>query len=171
MGRELVVKAIFSGMLLAFAPGLALAQTVPSSGTTPYTTHFVFRPLQSIEVPGFRATVHEMVGTTTNTKGEKMLDKMAARCVAVDVDSGPKTYIDGACVLTDADGDKIFSTFDTRDKSPDHDCGTHIITGGDGKYAGITGKEPFKCEGMPDLAGPGGYTSLDIPHTTTWEIK
>jgi hypothetical protein len=161
-------------MLLAFTPGLALAQTVPSSGTTPYTTHFVFRPLQSIDVPGFRATVHEMVGTTTNTKGEKMLDKMAARCVAVDVDSGPKTYIDGACVLTDADGDKIFSTFDTRDvdaTQPDLSCGTHIITGGTGKYAGITGKEPFACNAMPALAGAGGYTAMDIPHNSTWEIK
>jgi hypothetical protein len=52
------------------------------------------------------------------------------------VDSGPKKYIDGACVLADSDGDKIFSTFDTRDldkSQPAMDCGTHIITGGTGK--------------------------------------
>jgi len=24
---------------------------------------------------------------------------------------------------------------------------------------------------MPALAGDGGYTSMDIPHNTTWEIK
>ena len=62
-----------------------------------------------------------------------MLDKMSARCTALSVDSGPKKYIDGACVLADADGDKIFSTFDTRDldkSQPEMDCGTHIITGG-----------------------------------------
>ena len=114
-------------------------------------------------------------GTTENMKGEKMLDKMAARCVAINIDTGPKTYIDGACVLADSDGDKIFSTFDTRevDKSTGDKgaCGTHILTGGTGKYAGITGKEVFSCEGMPALAGDGGYTSLDIPHVTTWEIK
>lgn len=50
-------------------------------------------------------------------------------------------------------------------------CGTHIITGGTGKYAGITGSEPFACIAMPALAGDGGYTSMDIPHNTTWEIK
>ena len=44
-----------------------------------------------------------------------MLDKMSARCTALSVDLGPKKYIDGACVLADADGDKIFSTFHTRD--------------------------------------------------------
>jgi hypothetical protein len=24
---------------------------------------------------------------------------------------------------------------------------------------------------MPALAGPGGYTAMDIPHNTSWEIK
>jgi hypothetical protein len=106
--------------------------------------------------------------------GEKMLDKMSARCAALSVASGDKKYIDGACVLSDADGDKIFSTFDTRDvdkSQPKMDCGTHIITGGTGKYAGISGTEPFACVSMPALAGPGSYTAMDIPHNTTWEIK
>jgi hypothetical protein len=47
-------------------------------------------------------------------------------------------------------------------------CGTLIITGGTGKYKGITGSEPFACIAMPALAGPGGYTALD---NTKWEIK
>jgi hypothetical protein len=50
-------------------------------------------------------------------------------------------------------------------------CGTHIITGGTGKYKGITGTEPFACINMPALAGAGGYTAMDIPHNTAWEIK
>jgi hypothetical protein len=171
MVRGILSTAILAGVLLAFAPAPVLAE----SGTTPYVTHFVFRPLESIDVPGFRATVHEMVGTTENMKGEKMFDNMSARCVAVDVDSGPKKYIDGACVLADANGDKIFSTFDTRDvdKSLGEKgaCGTHVLTGGTGKYAGITGQEPFSCEVMPALAGDGGYTSMDIPHVTSWAIN
>jgi hypothetical protein len=34
-----------------------------------------------------------------------------------------------------------------------------------------TGSEPFACNAMPALAGAGGYTAMDIPHNTTWEIK
>ena len=101
-------------------------------GTTPYVTHFIFRPLLSLDVGDLgTATQLEAVGTTQNMKGEKMLDKMSARCVALNVSSGDKKYIDGACVLADADGDKIFSTFDTRDldkSQPQMNCGTHIIT-------------------------------------------
>ena len=33
------------------------------------------------------------------------------------------------------------------------------------------GSEPFACNSLPALAGEGGYTSMDIPHNTTWEIK
>lgn len=131
--------------------------------------------MQNLDISGLgTATLLEAVGTTENLKGEKMLDKMWARCMALSVASGPKKYIDGACVLADADGDKIFSTFDTRDldkSQPDMNCGTHIITGGTGKYKGITGSEPFACNGLPALAGDGGYTSMDIPHNTSWEIK
>src|SRR5215831_18860627 len=174
--KTIVVRtAILSAVLMSFATGVALAAPIEKKGTSPYVTHFIFRPVQSLEVPGLgTATLLEALGTTQNMKGEKMFDKMSARCTALSVDSGPKKYIDGACVLADADGDKIFSTFDTRDvdkSQPSLSCGTHIITGGTGKYAGITGSEPFSCEAMPALAGAGGYTAMDIPHNTTWEIK
>jgi hypothetical protein len=171
----LVRTAVLSTMLMTVGLGAALADPMEKKGTTPYVTHFIFRPVQSLEVPGLgTATLLEALGTTSNMKGEKMLDKMSARCTALSVDSGPKKYIDGACVLADADGDKIFSTFDTRDvdkSQPTMNCGTHVITGGTGKYKGITGSEPFACNAMPALAGAGGYTAMDIPHNTTWEIK
>ena len=173
--KPLVLTAMLaSASFLGFSSGV-LAEPIEKKGTAPYVTHFIFRPLQTLDVSGVgTATLLEAVGTTENMKGEKMFDKMSARCTALNIDSGGKKYIDGACVLADKDGDKIFSTFDTRevDKSQSNmSCGTHIITGGTGKYAGITGTEPFACNPMPALAGEGGYTAMDIPHNTTWEIK
>jgi hypothetical protein len=174
--KPIALSAITAtAVMMAFAPGVVLGDPMERKGTTPYVTHFIFRPLMSLDVlPLGTATQLEAVGTTENMKGEKMFDKMSARCAALSVTSGDKKYIDGACVLADSDGDKIFSTFDTRDldkSQPDMGCGTHIITGGTGKYAGITGSEPFACIAMPALAGLGGYTAMDIPHNTTWEIK
>lgn len=174
MSDKTVKLALLSAVFMAFTPGGVLGDPIEQKGVTPYVTHFIFRPLQSFDDPGFKASVLEAVGTTENMKGEKMLDKMSARCVVLNVESGDKKYIDGACALVDKEGDKIFSTFDTRDldkSQPKMDCGTHIITGGTGKYAGITGSEPFSCIAMPALAGPGGYFAMDIPHNTTWEVK
>jgi hypothetical protein len=168
-------QALLSVALLTFVPTIVLGDPIEKKGTTPYVTHFIFMPVKTIDVPNLgSATLLEAVGTTQNMKGEKMLDKMSAHCTALNVASGDKKYIDGACVLADSDGDKIFSTFDTRDvdkTQPSMNCGTHIITGGTGKYAGITGTEPFACNVMPALAGAGGYTAMDIPHNTTWEVK
>ena len=140
--KPLALSAITAtAVMMAFAPGVVLGDPMEKKGTTPYVTHFVFRPLMSLDVlPLGTATLLEAVGTTENMKGEKMFDKMSARCTALSVAAGDKKYIDGACVLADSDGDKIFSTFDTRDvdKSMGEKgaCGTHIITGGTGKYAG-----------------------------------
>jgi hypothetical protein len=135
--KTLVEAALLSGVLMATAPGVVVGEPMAKKGTTPYVTHFVFRPLMSIDIAGLgTATNLEAVGTTQNMNGEKMLDKMSARCAALSVASGDKKYIDGACVLTDSEGDQIFSTFDTRDldkSQPKMDCGTHIITGGTGK--------------------------------------
>jgi hypothetical protein len=122
-----------------------------------------------------KATALEAVGPTENTKGEAMLDKMQAKCAAVSIESGKKKYIDGACALTDSDGDVVFSTFDTRDldkSQPEMKSGTHTITGGTGKYKGITGREAFACISKETPAGePPGSFAIDIPHNATWEIK
>jgi hypothetical protein len=175
MIRSLTSTAFVSAALLLAMPASAQTQQIEKKGTTPYVTHFVFRPLQSVDVKG-AGTVNllEAVGTTQNMNGEPMLDKMSARCNALQVEAGDKKYIDGACALSDKDGDVIFSTFDTRDidqSQPKMNCGTHVITGGTGKYTGISGREPFACDDMPKLAGAGGYFAMDIPHNTTWEIK
>ena len=108
--------ALLSGLLIAFGQSPVRSAEVPKKGVTPYVTYFIFRPVENLDISGLgKATLLEAVGTTENMKGETMLDKMSARCTALSVDFGPKKYIDGACVLADADGDMIFSTFDTRD--------------------------------------------------------
>jgi hypothetical protein len=148
-----VQAALLSAMLLVLVPTAVGAQATEKKGTTPYVTHFIFRPVNSIDIAGLgTATSLEAVGTTQNMKGEKMLDKMSARCAALSVASGDKKYIDGACVLADADGDQIFSTFDTRDvdkSQPEMNCGTHVITGGTGKYKGITARSHLHAKTCP----------------------
>jgi hypothetical protein len=61
-------------MVVAQSP--ALAVDLPDKGTTPYVTHFVFRPLESIDVPGAKVTAFEATGITSNMEGGQMLDKM-----------------------------------------------------------------------------------------------
>ncbi len=80
----LVKTAPFSVVLVALAPGSVVAQPMEKKGTTPYVTHFIFRPLMSIDIPGLgTATNLEAVGTTQNMKGEKMLEPRRASLATV----------------------------------------------------------------------------------------
>ncbi len=176
MTDKLIKAALISGLLTSIAPAIVFAVQMPKSGTTPYTTHFVFVPKSTVDLPGVgKAVALEATGPTENTAGKAFLDKMQAKCAAVSIEAGGKKWIDGGCALTDADGDVIFSTFDTRDldkSQPKMDCGTHVIKGGTGKYKGITGTEPFACVSKPTPTdAPDGAFAIDIPHITTWEIK
>lgn len=170
------LKLMLVSLLLVPMPASILAKELPKEGKTSYTSHYVFRPLDSMEVPGVgKVTPLEMVGTTSNTKGDPFFDNMKAKCFAISVETGGKKWIDGACAMTDADGDVVFSSFDTRDldkNQPDMNCGTHLITGGTGKYKGISGKEPFACIEKPAPAGAqANVFAMDIPHNTNWAIK
>ena len=179
MAHRLIRTAIIFGAVTALVPGVVLGGELAKKGSTSYTTHYIFHPVGVTETPGVgKVSALILLGTTTNTKGEAAFDKMNAKCHAIKVETGGKMYLDGACTMTDEDGDSVFSTFDSRelDKSqPQMDCGTHFITGGTGKYKGITGTEPFACIFKPTPAGvpPSSFNpyAVEVLHNTTWEIK
>ena len=94
MSDKFTKTALLSVLLMAFTPGAVLGQAIEKKGTTPYVTHFIFRPLMSLEIPGLgTATALEAVGTTQNMKGEKMLDKMSAQCTALNVDRATRNTL------------------------------------------------------------------------------
>lgn len=173
------VSSIAIGTFAVLAPHVVLAGEIPKTGATSYTTHYVFHPVGITETPGVgKVTALILVGMTKNTKGEAIFNNMSARCHAVKVEMGPKSYFNGACAMTDEDGDSVFSTFDSRelDKSqPKMDCGTHTIAGGTGKFSGITGTEPFACDfkPLPDDIPASAMSAypVDVDHSTTWAIK
>ena len=176
MIHRIFTTAIVFGAVSALIPSLVLGDEMPKKGSTSYTTHYVFRPLGITEIRDVgKVTALMLVGTTENTKGEAFFDKMDVKCYAIKVEGGTP-YLDGACVSADADGDRVFSTFDSRelDKSqPDMICGTHTITGGSGKYKGITGSEPFACKFVKETPPGEPYVDyrVDVSHNVTWEIK
>ena len=155
MQRSLIATVILSGALVALSGSVQAEAAMSEQERYDPLRHAFHLPTRA--EPGDSGGRHchllEAVGTTQNLKGEPMLDKMAARCTALNVELGDKKYIDGACALTDKDGDVIFSTFDTRDldaSQPDMKCGTHIITGGSGKYAGSPDASPLPAMTCPN---------------------
>jgi hypothetical protein len=87
------------------------------------------------------------LGVTFNNKGEGFLHNGEGACmITFEVKDG-KGENKGYCTWSDADGDHIFTSF-----VGDTTKGTNTITGGTGKYTGITGSGPWACKDFPSGA-------------------
>ena len=81
------------------------------------------------------------IGATFNDKGEGFLHNGEGACmVTFEVKEG-KAENKGYCTWSDGDGDHIFTSF-----VGDTVKGTNAITGGTGKYTGISGNGPWLCK-------------------------
>ena len=93
------------------------------------------------------------IGATFNDRGAGPLHLGSGECFyTFHIIDGSGTN-SGYCAFGDADGDRIFTTFTGEVGLPSgYDEGTNVISGGTGKYAGITGSGPWKCKNV----GAGG---------------
>jgi hypothetical protein len=77
--KEVPMKSIYLSVvgttiavLAAVAPAAVQSEPKEKKGTTSYVTHFIFRPLMTIDTAELgKATTLEAVGTTQNMKGER----------------------------------------------------------------------------------------------------
>ena len=82
-------------------------------------------------------------GFTFSSDGSGLLHEGIAGCYgAFDINGD----MDGKCSWSDSDGDHIYTNFKGNAGTNE---GTNYITGGTGKYAGITGQGPWACKGAP----------------------
>lgn len=142
--QPLLARNALAWSLCLFS-GALLADSLPKSGSIDFHTGCKSTN-EVIEVAPkhFQGHGHD-VGVTFNDKGSGPLHHGAFNCFytfEVIEGKGPaKIY----CTFSDADGDRIFT--DASGSISDGASGTNTLTGGTGKYAGITGSGPWKCNG------------------------
>lgn len=130
------------------------AQQLPKSGSISWHTGWKIAAEAMTVAEGHLEGHGTAVGTSFNDKGAGPLHLGAAECVvAFFVVKGSGSNM-GYCSFGDADGDRIFTEFTGNVGLPTgYDEGTNVISGGTGKYAGITGRGPWKCK---TVGGNGG---------------
>lgn len=143
------MKKIHAGILAAVCTaafcGSVQAQTLPKSGSIHFHTGWK-NTSDANEVADKRYQGSgRAVGTTFNDRGSGPLHLGPANCsTSFVVTEGNGTLV-GYCAFSDADGDRIFTDVDGK-IGPSGAEGTNKISGGAGKYAGITGSGPWKCK-------------------------
>jgi hypothetical protein len=64
--------------------------------------------------------------------------------IANDIVDGVSTALNGHGIVTDKDGDKVFSVYEGKGSAPGIIAGTNQLTGGTGKFTGIQGNNTFR---------------------------
>jgi hypothetical protein len=139
--------AVFLGGLffVAFCTAIG-AQQLAKSGSINFRTGFKDAP-DANEVADKRYQGQGRdVGVTFNDNGSGPLHLGPANCSFTFVVTDCSGPVKGYCAFGDVDGDRIFTDF-TGNISPAGADGTNMISGGTGKYAGISGSGPWKCKG------------------------
>jgi hypothetical protein len=133
---------IFSMLLLAATVSFA---DMPKSGVIKWHTGWQFSVPNSLSISeGHMMAIGMAKGYGFGDSNPQ--DKGSANCFgAFEIVGGEGSFI-GFCSfeLGEKDKDLIFSQFTG---SPIKNEGTNVITGGTGKYKGITGQGTWKCEG------------------------
>jgi hypothetical protein len=121
----------------------ASAADLPKSGT--YSAQYGWAFSGHVQELGANRTVYAGVvaGVIFNDAGEGFLHKARVDCpIFNDVNQG-RANANGSCVVTDADGDKIFMEWKCTGAMPA--CpGDERFVGGTGKYDGISGNSKFQ---------------------------
>ena len=146
---------IVTGLTLAALCTAAVADPLPKSGSISLrsATRTAFEILPIADKLG---QAHgDGRGVTFNDKDSGPLHLGPLDCTFASFITKDIGRNKGYCAFGDADGDRLFTewigTFSLIDGSSQ---GTSDIVGGTGKYAGITGNVPWKCQ----AAGANGET-------------
>lgn len=141
--HKLPVLACALSIGVMYAGLTASAADLPKSGT--YSGHYGWTFTGQVQELGPDRTVYAGVvpGVMFNDAGAGFMHKARVDCTLFnDVNKG-RAHANGTCVVTDADGDKIFVEWKCEGVMPE--CpGTERFVGGTGKYTGISGDQVFQ---------------------------
>jgi hypothetical protein len=141
-------RLVLTMALLVSATALTTeAQQLPKSGkfTGKYASHLVPEVSQTYELEkGHVYFLGRSHGVFFNDVADGFLDKTEVTCaLANDVLDGVSTALNGHCIITDKDGDKVFTVYEGKGSAPGIIAGTNQWTGGTGKFTGIQGNNTF----------------------------
>jgi hypothetical protein len=161
--RFLTAFAIFIAFIASGAPAFA-AEPFPASGAAKLAAYSVCRSAVIVDMgPVGSNSSAECIGIVKTRDGSKLMDNLAIRCEE-DAKARPEGYaFTGTCIQTDADGDKIFMTYEGPEG------GTITLLGGTGKYKDIAGSGTWSVADAP--GNTAQLFAFTLTYDVTWEMK
>lgn len=127
--------AVLAVLAVAFALPALGEDATPMEGDIAAKFSWSSVDLANIPAPGGGSVVLTEVHLVVTETAPGPFDRLAGRCLFQGLLAGEDWTSTGACTLADADGDLLF-----EDVTEQGGAGKGRLTGGTGKFAGITGE-------------------------------
>jgi hypothetical protein len=151
--REILMKmrsAISTVVILVLAQiswEARATEPLAKTGSAKLVAYAICRSLALVDMgPLGSQSSADCVGIVTNKDSSTTLNNLAIRCLEETRTRADGYKFTGTCVQTDADGDKLFMTYEGPESGP------VALIGGTGKYK--------------DIEGDGSWTVTDAPGNT-----
>ena len=105
----------------------------------------------------------DCVGIVKNKDADKTFDNLSIHCLEESKARVDGYKFNGTCIETDADGDKIFMTYEGPESGP------LSLIGGTGKYLGIEGSGTWTVTDAPGNTASLFLFTLD--YSVDWQFK
>jgi hypothetical protein len=136
----------------------------PRNGSAKIAAYTVCRSLGVIDMGTVESqSSADCVGIIKSKEAAKTLDNLAIRWLEESRARADGYKFVGTCVQTDADGDKIFMTYEGPESGP------VSLIGGTGKYAGIEGSGTWAVTDAPGNTPSQFLFTLD--YSVDWRLK
>ena len=129
---------------LVWTPALAATAPAPQAGAVKHSAYTVCRLAAAVDLGEVGSnTSADCTGIVRTRDGAKPLDNLALHCLEESEARKAGYKFTGYCTETDADGDKLFLSYEGPESGPIQ------VLGGTGKYAKTHGKGEWKVADAP----------------------
>jgi hypothetical protein len=122
----------------------------PKEGVDSFANIWVVTSSNTNKLGDDSTTTFELDGAQKSANSGGMFDNLGGHCVGITEMIGGKDKSHGSCTKVDKDGDQFFELW-----AGAGGAGTATLTGGTGKFAGMTGSEEYTAQLVKSPSGRG----------------
>jgi len=158
------MKLASTGLVVLAGAANAAAAPLPKTGSVNHAAYVVCRSAAAVDLGEVGSdTSADCTGIVRTPDRSQPLDNLALHCLEGSVARKSGYKFTGSCVETDADGDKLFLTYEGPESGPVE------VLGGAGKFKGIKGKGQWRVADAPGNTASLFAFTLDYDFAWSFE--
>jgi len=158
------MKLLTAGLVVLAGAASAAAAPLPRTGAAKQAAYVVCRAAAAIDLGAVGSdSSADCTGIVRTPDRSPPLDNLALHCLEGSVARKAGYKFTGSCVETDADGDKLYLTYEGPESGPVE------LLGGTGKFKGVKGKGQWRVADAP--GNTASLFAFTLDYDLAWSFQ